>query len=333
MVKTMWWNGKTSAGRAVARTRWGVPLLLLALTACGGGEPPASAGEEEGGSRFTEGLLPVNGTELYVRQMGSGPAVMVVHGGPLLEQGYLVPFLEPLADDHRLVFFDQRLSGRSAGTVAPESVRADTLVADMEAIRAALDLEEMTLLAHSWGSFLALRYALSYPERVAGLVLVSPMAASSSLRQEEEARVAGRVTEAHAEETRRLRADPDLQAGDPEALAGFLRHSFRLQLHDPDRVSELPLYVPADYLQRSRQFGSMMVDLAEFDVHDGLRGLPMPALILYGVDEPGADLGGEALVAALPKAELVRVPEAGHFAFLERPDVFMEHVRRFLEGS
>ena len=48
-------------------------------------EPPREAG-----------LLPVNGTELYVKRIGSGEPIIVVHGGPMLEHGYLLPHLSSL---------------------------------------------------------------------------------------------------------------------------------------------------------------------------------------------------------------------------------------------
>lgn len=294
-------------------------VLLLAASGCRDGDPG-----------FTRGLLPVNGTQLFVERVGSGEPVLVVHGGPLLEQGYLRPGLLPLASDHELIFFDQRLSGRSAGTVDSASVRLDTLVADMEALREALGVSRVHVLGHSWGGLLALRYAVLHPDRVSSLVLVSPMAASAELWQAEEAALAERITPEHQAEGARLRQDPGVAAGDTAALAALLRHSFRLQFHDPAGAQALELRLPEDYLERSRQFSFMMPDLTGFDFHPELASLDVPTLVLFGEDEPGAALGGAALVAALPDARMVTLANAGHFAFLEVPDAFLAEVRAFL---
>ncbi|HSG49244.1 MAG TPA: alpha/beta fold hydrolase, partial [Longimicrobiales bacterium] len=215
----------------------GVLLAAVALSACRTA-PPNSL----------EGLLAVNGTELFVKRVGSGSPVLVIHGGPVMEHGYLLPWLEPLARERELIFFDQRLSGRSAGVVDSASVRLDTLVADMEGIRQALGLERWDLLAHSWGGLLAQRYAVLHPERVASMVLVSPMAPSAALWQAEEAALAGRITPEHQLEAARLREAPGLGEGDTAAIAALLRHSFRLQFHDPARAADLALFVPPDYL-------------------------------------------------------------------------------------
>lgn len=294
-------------------------LSIVPTMAC---QPAATAS--------TQGPMTVNGTELFVKRMGAGDPVLVVHGGPVMEHGYLLPWLEPLARDHELIFFDQRLSGRSAAVVDSASVRLDTLVADMEGIRQGLGVERWDVLAHSWGGLLAQRYAMLHPERVASMVLVSPMAASAALWQAEERALAARVTPEHQAETARLRQAPGLMAGDTAAIAAILRHGFRLQFHEPARASELALYVPSDYLERSRQFGYMMPDLVDFDFHDGLAVVTAPVLLVFGEDEPGAEMGGAALEAALPNARMIRIPGAGHFPFMEAPEAFLARVRDFL---
>ena len=56
----------------------------------------------------------------------------------------------------------------------------------------------------------------------------------------------------------------------------------------------------------------------------------MPTLVLYGEDEPGASIGGDAIVEAIPGAERVTIAGTGHFPFVEQPEVFLDAVRTFL---
>ncbi len=331
---------------APLRARAGLLAAAVLGAACAGGEAPPGSQPREGPEDpsdpevqtrgapddFSEGLLPVNGTELFVKTMGSGPPVLVVHGGPLLDHGYLLPYLAPLGDDRTLVFFDQRLSGRSAGHVDSTSVSVEAFVADMEVLRQTLGLERITLLAHSWGGFLALHYGLQYPDRLASLVLVSPTAPSASLQREEQARLLEDVPPAHSQEARRLREAPGVATGEPEAIEALLRHAFRLQFHDPESADRLSIYVPPDYLERSRQLGVMGPELAGFDLQEQLEGFGVPTLLVYGAEEPGVDVGGEALIRSLEDVRLVRIRDAGHFAFMEQPEAFLREIRRFLEG-
>lgn len=278
-----------------------------------------------------EGLYPVNGTELWVKRLGRGEPILVVHGGPLLEHGYLLPHLEPLADDHELIFFDQRLSGRSASEVEAGSVRLASFVDDIEALREALGLERVHLLAHSWGGLLAMHYAVRYPSRLRSLILLDSIAASTALRRLEEERTAERASPEHLARREALMATEGFAAGRPSAIADLLRHSFRLLFHDPAKVAALRLYVPDDYGERSRRLRELAGDLEDFDLHADLAGVEVPTLLVFGASEPGAAFGGAAIHAALPDSELVVIEDAGHFPFIERSDEFLRVVRRFLE--
>lgn len=109
---------------------------------------------------------------IYVEESGNpnGIPVLFVHGGP---GGGTAPahrsFFDP--EKYRIVLFDQRGCGQSL----PHSELSDNttqhLIADMEAIRQHLDIENWLLFGGSWGSTLSLLYAQAHPERVFGLVL------------------------------------------------------------------------------------------------------------------------------------------------------------------
>jgi proline iminopeptidase len=109
---------------------------------------------------------------IYFEQCGnpSGRAALALHGGP---GGGLSPemrrFFDP--DRYRVVLMDQRGCGRST----PHAEIADNttwdLVADIERVRAKLGIEKWLVFGGSWGSTLALAYAIKHPDRVAGLVL------------------------------------------------------------------------------------------------------------------------------------------------------------------
>ncbi len=279
-----------------------------------------------------EGLLSINGTELYVKRLGVGEPIVVVHGGPVLEHGYLLPHLAPLAESYELIFFDQRLSGRSAPGVDSASVRLATFVDDIAAVRQALGLDRIHLMAHSWGGLLAMHYALEHQEQLISLVLLNSMSPSSDLWQEEERLLAGRVTAADSTARATLRESQAFAAREAEAIRQMLLLSFKTQFHDPNRSGDLDIYVPDDYVDRSRQFGYMMVDLAAFDLRAELDRITVPTLLIYGSDEPAVTLGGSALREGLQNEEFVIIENAGHFPFIEQPEVFLLTVRKFLDA-
>ncbi|MBB6629228.1 alpha/beta hydrolase [Nocardioides sp. KIGAM211] len=106
----------------------------------------------------------VDGVELHVGVTGEGPDVVVLSGGPgcvhYLERDEIAPA------GYRCWYPEPRGVGRSGG--GPHTM--ERAVDDLEAIRAAMGVERWTVLGHSWGSDLAVRYAVDHPEAVEGVV-------------------------------------------------------------------------------------------------------------------------------------------------------------------
>src|SRR5207302_726331 len=112
------------------------------------------------------------------RDAVDGAAVIVPHGGPDFDQSYLLPEMDRLSDSYRLIYYDQRGRGKSANNVRPEDVTLASDVADLEKVRQFFHLESAALLGHSWGTVIALEYALKYPQRISHLILMNPGPAS-----------------------------------------------------------------------------------------------------------------------------------------------------------
>ena len=285
------------------------------------------------GSADTASLRDLNGTQLFVRTMGEGESVVFIHGGPLLDHGYFLPHVAPLADDYKLVFYDQRLSGRSAAAVDSSGVSMDAFVEDIEALRVDLGVEAIHLVAHSWGGHLAQRYVIAHPERVKSLIMISPMAGSALLWQQENTFLGQMATEGDRQDRAALMATPAFSRFEPAAIEEMMRISFRPQVQDPAMLDSLNLFFPPDYADRSQQLGALGVDLSGYDLHADLARYTGPTMLIYGEIEPGAGIGGPALAEALPGADFLVIQDAGHFSFAEQPTAFLTAVREFLRTA
>lgn len=124
-------------------------------------------------SPFETGYLPLSdGHSMYWEQVGNphGKPVLFLHGGPGAGAGAVHRrFFDPKI--WRAIIFDQRGAGRSRPLAGLSGNNTPQLVADIETLRTFLGIERMMLFGGSWGSTLALAYAQSHPERVAGAVL------------------------------------------------------------------------------------------------------------------------------------------------------------------
>ena len=120
----------------------------------------------------TEMLDVGDGQCLYVEQCGNphGRPAVFLHGGP---GGGCVPDHRRLFDPerYRIVLFDQRGCGRSRPHASLDDNTTWSLIEDIERLRRHLGVEKWTVFGGSWGSTLALAYAITHPERVEGLIL------------------------------------------------------------------------------------------------------------------------------------------------------------------
>ena len=120
-----------------------------------------------------EGYVNANGVMIYYKIIGHGEPLLVVHGGPGASHDYFLPYLLPLARHNRVVFIDERGSGRSQQLENPADYTVENMVEDVEAVRQSLGLGKMSLLGHSYGGVLAQAYALKYQQNLSHLILGS----------------------------------------------------------------------------------------------------------------------------------------------------------------
>lgn len=267
-------------------------------------------------------LMPVRDTELFVATQGHGPPVLVMHGGLGVDHTYFRPWLDRLADNVTLVYYDHRGNGRSA---RPDLTEVDhgTWVADADALRATLGHERIVVLGHSYGGFLALEYALAHPERVEGLVLIGT---SATMRHWD---VVHANLATHDPTPEQLRAFEDRPFSDDGEMAATLSALLPVYFHRPDDsvLGELRQMVVS--VEASVAGGRC---LADYDLRGELGNIDVPALVLGGRHDfiMPPQHTAVPLAAGLPRSELVVFEDSGHFPFIEETDHFTEVVAGWL---
>src|SRR5437868_11420401 len=147
-------------------------------------QPKSPASTSAGAVYFTqEGFVDANGIMIYYKTLGRGEPLLIVHGGPGASHDYFLPFLLPLARHHRLVFIDERGSGRSQQLENPSGYTVENMVEDVETVRQALNLGKISLLGHSYGGALAQAYALKYQRNLSHLILASTWSSSEQMNK------------------------------------------------------------------------------------------------------------------------------------------------------
>jgi proline iminopeptidase len=161
------------------RTRLSILLLVsAAYLACS-----AQTSESPNLFPIQDGFVDSHGALIYYQSVGHGAPLMIVHGGPGASHDYFLPYLLPLMRTSRLVFIDERGSGKSSKLEDARQYTIANMVEDIEAVRQALGLGKISLLGHSLGGALVQAYAFKYQKNLSHLILGSTFASTKELNQ------------------------------------------------------------------------------------------------------------------------------------------------------
>lgn len=270
----------------------------------------------------------VDALTISYERRGKGPLLVCHPGGPGFSSLELAD-LAGLEDSLDLVLLNPRGTGGSARPADPRAYAIADYVDDLEALRESLGEETINVLGFSHGGLVAMAYAAAYPTHVDRLVLV------------------GTLARVHPDAEQALEA----KAGEPwyedamAALAAEQAGSFKSDEELGELAfRELPLYFARfgererAYLRRIRETPNgdtlrlFNTEIAPtFDLRPDLALIDAPTLILVGEqDFVCGPVCAEEIADGIAGAEVVLIPDAGHFTFVEQPERFREEVLRFL---
>jgi proline iminopeptidase len=288
-----------------------------------------------------EGFAPVEGASLYYRDIGQGLPIIVLHGGPGFDHNYLLPDLDCLADTYRLIYYDQRGRGRSAGNVQPTGISIQSEMDDLEALRVYFQLESVALLGHSWGGLLAMEYALRYPMRVSHLILMNTAPASHDdcmlFERERDANDLDAVGT-----LRDLESRPGFAEGDDlETRAAYYRIYFRSTLRSSELLDRLIENLRVGWTKEGvlqagaigNQLWRETYETAGYDLLPKLTELDVPTLVLHGDYDFVPVACATHIAGAIPGARLMVLRDCGHFSYIERPDEVHTALSEFFQAS
>jgi proline-specific peptidase len=252
--------------------------------------------------------------------MRERPTIVLLHGGPGFDHTPYKELYSPLTDIAQLVYYDHRGNGRSESG-SRERWTLDQWADDLRALCEVLGIDRPIVFGASFGGFVALNYALRYPDHPAKLVLASTTARIHLERALEMFdHLGGPDVRAVAE---RFFTEPT-----PDNRDEYLRVCGPYYTQRPRRPEIL-----ARVTQRpdvSEHF--FREGILDFDLTDRLREIRCPILLLAGELDPIVTIAdAEELAAALPsdRTQFVRFPGAGHQLAVEEPEAVLDLIRGF----
>lgn len=272
-------------------------------------------------------FVTINGNDLNVQVLGPEDApVLIAHhgGGGIGSLAEPKATFGPLADDMRVVVFDARGCGRSQGT-APFSHAQ--WAADVDGLRQWIGADQIVVAGGSYGGFIAMEYALAYPDRIKAMILRDTSADNSNLeRAYENARDQNRVSINWENFDRywsgRIRDDADLKARWAEIIP--------LYDYDYDPAAAAARVESGSYRYETHNW-CFQQNMPGYDLKPQLPGVRCPTLVTVGrTDWITPVSSAETIASLIPGAQLVIFERSGHSPQIEEAAKFQSVLREFL---
>lgn len=281
-----------------------------------------------------QGYIDVGDGRVWYESAGEGPrTLLLLHGGPGSTSDVLEQFLELSDLGYRVVRYNQLGSHRSD---LPDDVsiwQVPRFVAEVERVRQALDLGKMHLFGQSWGSFLALEYALHHGDKLKSLTLAS---GACSTRQCVDGMNRWRRELPLETQEVMARHEAVQDYGHPDYAAAvetlYRRHLCRIWpypevLANAMTKTSYPVY---NTMWGPNEF-TCTGNLQAWDRTDRLREIDVPTLITCGeFDEVHPDCA-RTMHQGIRGSELVIFAGCSHLSDLEEPERYRETFVRFLD--
>ena len=250
-----------------------------------------------------------DGYRMFVEEVGAGFPLIVLHGGPGLDHSTFRPWLDPLGDELRLLYVDERGQGRSE-RVDPATLSLEVFARDVDLLAEALELERFALLGHSFGAIVATWHATELGTAAAYVISGGGDASEPMLADVEASLEAlgerGRAIADSWEREKEVRTD--------EELAELMRVQmpFHFQGDPPPGYGEDTVYSP-DVLRHFARIG-----YGDFDYRPRLGSVRSPTLVVVGEhDRTTTVRAARALHDGIDGSELAVIPGVGHMSFVE----------------
>jgi pimeloyl-ACP methyl ester carboxylesterase len=277
----------------------------------------------------TETFTTPDGQTLSYERRGRGPLLVCHPGGP---GGSAAEFRDfaGLDDTFELVLLSPR---GSLGSDPADDYALSSYVADVEALREHLGVEQLDLLGFSHGGIVAMAYAAAFGPRVRRLLLVDTLAVWGD---EAEAAMQRTIEERRdqpwfAEAAKAIEEEQAGEFSSVEELIANVQRQAPLYFHRWEGNEQAGRELFADFAESKPLHHFNTVEFPTFDLRGELRAIAAPTLVVVGDrDFIAGPVCADAIVRELPDVRLVTISDAGHFVYVEQPIAFRAALTDFL---
>lgn len=275
--------------------------------------------------------ISANGITISYQKFGTGFPVLIINGGPGMSSEGFIPLARMLSENNTTIIYDQRGTGSSGPTeLNRQNISIDLMVEDIESLRKALGYTKWIVLGHSFGGMLAYAYAAKYPERVKAMI--QSHSGSMDLDLLNSLNITSRLTPAQRDSLAEYSIQ--IRRGDTTHATALKRgevlaHAY---LYNEENIPQVAERLTQGNMRLNTLVWADMT-ANNFNTKPEMQKFNKPVLILNGMDEAVSENIPKKADAILPNSRLVMMERCGHYGWLDRPDIYLKEVRKFLKEN
>ncbi|PFN77614.1 proline iminopeptidase [Bacillus sp. AFS076308] len=286
---------------------------------------------------YEEGLIEVTGGRVWYQkfdQNGKGTPLVVLHGGPG-SSCFSLQGLKELSKDRPVILYDQLGCGRSDRPTDKSLWRIERFVEELAQVRTALNLDEVHILGHSWGTTLAAAYALTQPVGIKSIIFSSPCLSAPLWEQDQKRN----LKELPIEVQETIKRCEENETTDSEEFEAAIEVFSK---HFVNRLEKMPEWLekrPHEY-RNSEVYNIMwgpseftvLGNLKEFDCTPQLKDITCPTLYTCGRFDEATPETTEYYSSLSPNSKFHVFEKSAHMAYIEEPEEYLSVMGDFLKS-
>ncbi|MBD2451902.1 alpha/beta hydrolase [Nostoc sp. FACHB-152] len=257
----------------------------------------------------------VNGIDLFYEIKGTGEPLLLI-AGFMCDRAYWSLLMPSLISQYQVIRFDNRGIGQSSAPDSPYSIQQ--MANDAAALLDVLGIEKVHVIGHSMGGLIAQELALTYPQRIKSLILLSSFAKGNE-KFNSIIKTWGDIAAKLDLELYEKVVLPWIFTDDFYAIPGMVNQLIEWAINYPFAPTAHGLY------HQSRA-------ILHYDTTDKLKYIQCPTLVLVGRQDILTPVKfSEQLNQGIPNAELVIIEQGGHSFLIESPESVAQFILKFLK--
>jgi proline iminopeptidase len=252
--------------------------------------------------------------ETFIRTLGEGKPLIIIHGGPGLEHTYLINWLQPLAQNRLLIFYDQLGCGNDKTPIG--EISAKSTVDQLAALIEELQISDTTgLLCHSWGAYVAMslvqRYSWIKPREI---IFSNPTALTSERHAASGKRFLARIPQDVMNQISEIMSSGDIDAG-----KHLMEKALPYYVAFPSKTPKIDF---ASYHQDV--YGAVSKSLGDFDFRSLDISTEQKLLFIFG--EKDYMFPSDTAEIQSPHSKIKILEGVGHMSFAENQTEFLNAI-------